>query len=141
MLYRQLGAIVAGSGFFLACGGCAQLPSTAMLDWVAAPLAAFSNDKDQSTSEPQASPDKSLPPLGIISASARCTISDNGKVDCHEAAILACKAKGYGTGKPVDTTSINSCHVTTLAHLQSGDGKACRIKYQLSTALCWSTSE
>ncbi|QFU15979.1 hypothetical protein [Microvirga thermotolerans] len=119
----------------LAAGGCAAPadPAADERTW-SGTLGARLRSGVQAIRE--ATPD--LPRVSrVVYASERCLISEEGSPDCGAAALRICTARGYGAGRALDTASVNACRPRTIEHLQSGDGPACRTKYQVTAALCW----
>ncbi len=124
-------------GIVLTGASCTRPPDAALLEWAAAPVEAFSRGMETSLRGlKDAADDLPLSPH-VIPASSRCAFSDDGKLNCREAAIHACKAQGYGTGEAAGTATINACRPTSLRDVWSGDSPSCRTKYQLTAALCW----
>ena len=81
---------------------------------------------------------KKLPrPAQVIPANGRCEVTDTGELRCRDAAIQACRAKGYASGRPVDTASVDACRPARRDERQSGEMVTCRTKYEVTTALCW----
>ncbi|HEX2725318.1 MAG TPA: hypothetical protein VHN20_05820 [Beijerinckiaceae bacterium] len=81
---------------------------------------------------------KKLPrPAQVIPASGRCDVSAGGQLNCREAAVRACKAKGYASGRAVDTASVEACRPARPHERQSGEMVTCQTRYEVTTALCW----
>jgi hypothetical protein len=81
---------------------------------------------------------KKLPPTArVVPATGRCDVSDRGELRCREAALQACRTKGFTSGRAVDTASVDACRPATRDELQSGESVICRTRYEVTTALCW----
>jgi len=50
-----------------------------------------------------------LPGTRVVEVHQRCEIAPNGAPDCGTAATKACRAKGFGTGHPVNVESSQNC--------------------------------
>lgn len=73
-----------------------------------------------------------LPGARVISVHEVCPLAPNGAPDCASAASIACKAKGFGSGKSVDFTTAEKCPARVLL---SGRGE-CTTETFVSRALC-----
>jgi hypothetical protein len=77
-----------------------------------------------------------LPGTRAIEVHQACPKAPNGAPDCLEAAVDACRGKGFNTGKPLDVSSSEKC-ITTM--WLSGEGQGgCRVETEtmLARALC-----
>jgi hypothetical protein len=50
-----------------------------------------------------------LPNARIVTGRERCTAAANGAPDCRAAADAACRAKGFASGRSLDTQSVQKC--------------------------------
>ena len=50
-----------------------------------------------------------LPNARIVTGRERCVIAPNGVPDCRAAADAACRGKGFGSGRSLDTQSAQKC--------------------------------
>lgn len=50
-----------------------------------------------------------LPATRVVEVRQRCALAPNGAPDCGTAATMACRAKGFGEGHPVDVQSSENC--------------------------------
>jgi hypothetical protein len=50
-----------------------------------------------------------LPSARMVSGRERCETAPNGAPDCRAAADAACRAKGFGAGRSLDTQSVQKC--------------------------------
>jgi hypothetical protein len=50
-----------------------------------------------------------LPSARMVSGRERCATAPNGAPDCRAAADAACRAKGFGSGRSLDTQSVQKC--------------------------------
>jgi hypothetical protein len=50
-----------------------------------------------------------LPSARMVSGRERCAAAPNGAPDCRAAADAACRAKGFGSGRSLDTQSVQKC--------------------------------
>ncbi len=50
-----------------------------------------------------------LPNARIVTGRERCVIASNGVPDCRAAADAACRGKGFGSGRSLDTQSAQKC--------------------------------
>ncbi|HEY4407463.1 MAG TPA: hypothetical protein VGN55_22675 [Xanthobacteraceae bacterium] len=50
-----------------------------------------------------------LPSARMVSGRERCATAPNGAPDCQAAADAACRAKGFGSGRSLDTQSVQKC--------------------------------
>jgi hypothetical protein len=50
-----------------------------------------------------------LPSARMVSGRERCGSAPNGAPDCRAAADAACRAKGFGAGRTLDTQSVQKC--------------------------------
>ena len=63
--------------------------------------------------------------------------SASGVPDCANAAKLACTAKGYANGRPLDTESKRTCPPEVMIGLRKGEPGECRLDYMVSSSICW----
>jgi hypothetical protein len=77
-----------------------------------------------------------LPGTRAIEVHQACPKAPNGAPDCQEAAVNACRGKGFNTGKPLDVSSSEKC-VTTMWLSGQSPGE-CRVETEsiLARALC-----
>ena len=77
-----------------------------------------------------------LPGTRAIEVHQACPKAPNGAPDCLEAAVNACRGKGFNTGKPLDVSSSEKC-VTTMWLSGQSQGE-CRFETEtiLARALC-----
>ena len=50
-----------------------------------------------------------LPATRMFELTDRCAVAGNGAPDCQTTANNACRAKGFGTGRPLDVSSAQEC--------------------------------
>jgi hypothetical protein len=50
-----------------------------------------------------------LPSARIVTGRERCATAPNGVPDCRAAADAACRGKGFGSGRSLDTQSVQKC--------------------------------
>jgi hypothetical protein len=50
-----------------------------------------------------------LPATRMFELTDRCAVAGNGAPDCETTANNACRAKGFGTGRPLDVSSAQEC--------------------------------
>jgi hypothetical protein len=77
-----------------------------------------------------------LPGTRAIEVHQACPKAPNGAPDCQEAAVNACRGKGFNTGKPLDVSSSEKCVATMwLANQTQGE---CHLETEtiLARALC-----
>jgi hypothetical protein len=77
-----------------------------------------------------------LPGTRAIEVHQACPNAPNGAPDCQEAAVNACRGKGFNTGKPLDVSSSEKCVATMwLANQKQGE---CHVETEaiLARALC-----
>jgi hypothetical protein len=79
-----------------------------------------------------------LPGTRAIEVHQACPKAPNGAPDCQEAAVNACRGKGFNTGKPVDVSSSEKCVTTMWLSGQSQGQGECRLETEtiLARALC-----
>jgi hypothetical protein len=77
-----------------------------------------------------------LPGTRAIEVHQACPKAPNGAPDCLEAAVNACRGKGFNTGKPLDVSSSEKC-ITTMWLSGQSQGE-CRVETEtiLARALC-----
>ena len=77
-----------------------------------------------------------LPNARIVTGRERCTVAANGAPDCRAAAVVACRGKGFTSGKSLDTQSVQKCpaRVWLSGRLpQDGD---CQLETFVTRAVC-----
>jgi hypothetical protein len=77
-----------------------------------------------------------LPGTRAIEVHQACPNAPNGAPDCQEAAVNACRGKGFNTGRPLDVSSSEKCVATMwLANQKQGE---CHLETEaiLARALC-----
>jgi len=79
-----------------------------------------------------------LPKTRVIEVHETCAKAANGAPDCQEAAVNACKAKGFSTGQPADVSSSEKCTTTMWLSGQSRDQAPCRVETEtvVTRAVC-----
>lgn len=77
-----------------------------------------------------------LPNMRFADGHERCATTTNGAADCQAAAVAICRAKGFATGKLLDTQSLQKCpaRVWLSGHLP-GDGD-CASETFATRAVC-----
>jgi len=79
-----------------------------------------------------------LPKTRVIEVHETCVKAANGAPDCQEAALNACKAKGFSTGQPADVSSSEKCVTTMWLSGQGRDQVPCRMETEtvVTRAVC-----
>lgn len=79
-----------------------------------------------------------LPKTRVIEVHETCAKAANGAPDCQEAAVKACRAKGYGSGQPADVSSSEKCATTMWLSGQSKEQAPCRMETEtvVTRAVC-----
>jgi hypothetical protein len=77
-----------------------------------------------------------LPNARIVTGRERCTVAANGAPDCRAAAVVACRGKGFTSGKSLDTQSVQKCpaRVWLSGHLPA-EGE-CPLETFVTRAVC-----
>jgi hypothetical protein len=77
-----------------------------------------------------------LPSARMVNGRERCTTAPNGAPDCRAAADAACRAKGFGSGRSLDTQSVQKCpaRVWLSGHLPA-EGE-CPLETFVTRAVC-----
>jgi hypothetical protein len=75
------------------------------------------------------------PGLNIISTRQRCEPAANGAPDCRRAAEIACRSRGYGTGRSLQTQSEEVCSLPRLSPAGLKP-RECRTETHVLRALC-----
>ena len=78
---------------------------------------------------------RKLPQTGVVAGHEVCKIAPNGAPDCDAAANLICKAKGFQSGKSVDTTTAETCPAKVYMAGRA-TGPECKTETFVSSALC-----
>lgn len=76
-----------------------------------------------------------LPGTRVIAGHEKCLPAPNGAPDCVAAANAVCKAKGFETGKSVDTTTAEVCPPKVYMSGRS-TGPGCSTETFVSRAIC-----
>ncbi len=77
-----------------------------------------------------------LPGTRMIDVREHCEKAPNGAPDCATAAANACRAKGFGGGKPLDVRTEEKCDAATLASGQPPEQRNCPIETTVTRAIC-----
>lgn len=77
-----------------------------------------------------------LPNMRPVQVRERCAKAPNGASDCDSAAVAACRAKGFSTGKPLDVRTAANCDATVARTRQIPDPSECPIETVVIRALC-----
>jgi hypothetical protein len=76
-----------------------------------------------------------LPNTRIVPVRERCAVAGSGP-DCNAAAIVACRSKGFTTGKSLDTQSEQKCPAQVLLRGRAPHDGECRTETFVTRALC-----
>ena len=76
-----------------------------------------------------------LPNTRIVPVRERCAVAGSGP-DCNAAAIVACRSKGFTTGKSLDTQSEQKCPAQVLLRGRAPNDGECRTETFVTRALC-----
>jgi hypothetical protein len=76
-----------------------------------------------------------LPNTRIVPVRERCALAGSGP-DCNAAAIVACRSKGFTTGKSLDTQSEQKCPAQVLLRGRAPNDGECRTETFVTRALC-----
>src|SRR5262245_49836299 len=77
-----------------------------------------------------------LPNARIVPLRERCALAANGGPDCQAAATTACRGKGFGTGKSLDTQSEQKCSARVLLRARAPSDADCSTETFVTRALC-----
>jgi len=77
-----------------------------------------------------------LPNARILPVRERCAVAANGGPDCQAAAMTACRGKGFGTGKSLDTQSEQKCSARVLLKVRPPSDADCSTETFVTRALC-----
>ena len=77
-----------------------------------------------------------LPNARIVPVRERCPVAGNGGPDCQAAATTACRGKGFGTGKSLDTQSEQKCPAQVLLTGRAPNDGECKTETFVTRALC-----
>jgi len=77
-----------------------------------------------------------LPSQHIVTGRERCEAAANGAPDCRSAADVACRAKGFASGKSLDTQSARKCPASVwLSGRLPADGD-CELETFVTRVVC-----
>jgi hypothetical protein len=76
------------------------------------------------------------PNVRIVPVRERCVVSAGGGPDCQAAATAACRGKGFGSGKSLDTQSEQKCPAQVLLRGRAASDVECRTETFVTRALC-----
>jgi hypothetical protein len=77
-----------------------------------------------------------LPSARMVSGRERCATAPNGAPDCRAAADAACRAKGFGSGRSLDTQSVQKCPARVwLSGYLPAEGE-CPLETFVTRAVC-----
>jgi hypothetical protein len=72
----------------------------------------------------------------IVTGRERCAAAANGAPDCRSAADAACRAKGFASGKSLDTQSAQKCPARVwLSGRLPADGD-CQLETFVTRSVC-----
>jgi len=77
-----------------------------------------------------------LPNARVVPVRERCVVAANGGPDCQAAAMTACRGKGFGTGKSLDTQSEQKCSARVLLKVRPPSDADCSTETFVTRALC-----
>src|SRR5262249_18396524 len=77
-----------------------------------------------------------LPNARMLPVGERCAVAANGGPDCQAAAMTACRGKGFGTGKSLDTQSEQKCPAQVLLRGRAANEAECKTETFVTRALC-----
>jgi hypothetical protein len=77
-----------------------------------------------------------LPNTRIVPVRERCVVAATGGPDCQAAAMTACRGKGFGTGKSLDTQSEQKCPAQVLLRGRAANEAECKTETFVTRALC-----
>lgn len=77
-----------------------------------------------------------LPEQRTVTGREQCPVAPNGAPDCGAAATALCRAKGFGSGKSVDSTTAEICPPRVMLSGRQTGSAECRMETFISRALC-----
>ena len=77
-----------------------------------------------------------LPSARIVTGRERCVIASNGVPDCRAAADAACRGKGFGSGRSLDTQSTQKCPARVWLSGRFPTEGDCPLETFLTRAVC-----
>jgi hypothetical protein len=77
-----------------------------------------------------------LPNARIVTGRERCVAAPNGAPDCRAAADTACRAKGFATGRSLDTQSTQNCPARIWLSGRPPQDGDCQLETYLTRAVC-----
>jgi hypothetical protein len=77
-----------------------------------------------------------LPSARIVTGRERCVIASNGVPDCRAAADAACRGKGFGSGRSLDTQSTQKCPARVWLSGRFPAEGDCPLETFLTRAVC-----
>jgi hypothetical protein len=77
-----------------------------------------------------------LPNTRILKGHQNCPLAGNGAPDCAAAATAMCKAKGFGSGNSIDTTSAVECPTEVTLGRRAAKPGECRTVTFITRAVC-----
>jgi hypothetical protein len=77
-----------------------------------------------------------LPNARIVTVRERCAVAQNGAPDCQAAAGVACRGKGFQTGKSLDTQSEHKCPAQVLLKGRAPNDAECPTEIFVTRAVC-----
>ena len=79
-----------------------------------------------------------LPNTRVVDMHEDCERAPNGAPDCAAAAGVACRARGFKGGQPLDVRTAEKCDTTRPCGRTGPDKDICRIKSWITRAVCQS---
>lgn len=77
-----------------------------------------------------------LPNTRVVEVHQRCDLAPNGGPDCQQAAINACRIKGFSTGQPLSVQSADNCPSTVLQAGRAPAAGECPVETVVLLAMC-----
>jgi hypothetical protein len=77
-----------------------------------------------------------LPSARIVTGRERCVIAQNGVPDCRAAADAACRGKGFGSGRSLDTQSAQKCPARVWLSGRFPAEGDCQLETFVTRAVC-----
>jgi hypothetical protein len=77
-----------------------------------------------------------LPSARIVTGRERCAIAPNGVPDCRAAADAACRGKGFGSGRSLDTQSAQKCPARAWLSGHFPAESDCQLETFITRAVC-----
>jgi hypothetical protein len=77
-----------------------------------------------------------LPNARIVTGRERCVIASNGVPDCRAAADAACRGNGFGSGRSLDTQSVQKCPARVWLSGRFPAEGDCPLETFLTRAVC-----